>query len=81
MSEKRNYWFPAKRYGWGWGMPCAWQGWVAFALFWVLLLIGAVKILPAHGPQAFVVYSLGLTVLLVLVCWVKGEPPGSGRWE
>lgn len=78
MSEKKNYWFPAKRYGWGWGMPCAWQGWLAFAAFWVLLLIGAVKILPTHGPQAFVAYSLGLTVLLVLVCRMKGEPPGSG---
>ena len=21
-----RYWFPAKRYGWGWGPPSTWQG-------------------------------------------------------
>jgi hypothetical protein len=26
----RKIWFPAKRYGWGWGLPCCWQGWVFF---------------------------------------------------
>ncbi|HTS17465.1 MAG TPA: hypothetical protein VMP11_07825 [Verrucomicrobiae bacterium] len=26
-NDKR-VWFRAKRYGWGWGLPCAWQGWV-----------------------------------------------------
>ncbi len=23
-------WFPAKKYGYGWGRPVVWQGWVAF---------------------------------------------------
>jgi hypothetical protein len=21
-----DFWFPAKRYGWGWGLPVKWQG-------------------------------------------------------
>ena len=28
MQTERKYWFPAKRYGWGWGMPNTWQGWL-----------------------------------------------------
>ena len=24
------YWFPAKRYGYGWGLPHTWQGWIVF---------------------------------------------------
>jgi len=26
MQTERDYWFPAKRYGWGWGIPNRWQG-------------------------------------------------------
>jgi hypothetical protein len=32
-------WFPAKRYGWGWGLPVAWQGWVVL-LAWLALFVG-----------------------------------------
>ncbi len=28
MSVEKKYWFPAKRYGWGWGIPNVWQGWL-----------------------------------------------------
>jgi hypothetical protein len=27
MQPQHRYWFPAKRYGWGWGIPSTWQGW------------------------------------------------------
>jgi hypothetical protein len=31
-TNEKTVWFIAKRYGWGWGLPCAWQGWVVFAV-------------------------------------------------
>lgn len=31
-ARNRKYWFPAKRFGWGWGLPSAWQGWVVLLL-------------------------------------------------
>jgi len=34
VPEKR-VWFPAKRYGWGWGLPCAWQGWLVLAAYFL----------------------------------------------
>ena len=74
-----SYWFPAKRYGWGWGLPNVWQGWVVLVIFAVLVGIGAVLLLPSHGPDAFVAYAALLCALLVAVCWAKGEPPGW-RW-
>jgi hypothetical protein len=79
MSNKPTYWFPAKRYGWGWGLPTAWQGWVVVAIFAALLLAGTVALLPSHGPGVFVAYSALLCVLLVAVCWLKGERP-AWRW-
>ena len=40
-----RYWFPAKRYGWGWGFPSAWQGRIVLAIFAVLVLGGAFVLL------------------------------------
>jgi hypothetical protein len=28
-SESKDIWFPAKKYGYGWGVPLKWQGWAA----------------------------------------------------
>ena len=79
MQDDKRYWLPAKRYGWGWELPTTLQGWLVLALFALLLLGGAVLLLPSHGPSMFVAYSAILSALLVGVCWVKGEPP-SWHW-
>lgn len=80
MDEPQpRYWFPAKRYGWGWGPPCAWQGWLVLAIFFVLVALGAMWLLPLGREGAFVVYVAALCLLLVVVCWVKGEPPRFRR--
>ena len=73
----RRYWFPAKRYGWGWGLPCAWQGWVVMIAFFALFYAGFALLLPRHAV-AFVLYTFGITLVLIAICWVKGEPP---RWR
>lgn len=75
---KQPYWFPAKRYGWGWGPPTCWQGWVVVAVYAALLLIAVVTIRPAQQPFLFAGAVAGLSIALVAVCWIKGEPP---RWR
>lgn len=78
MADTKKYWFPAKRYGWGWGIPTTWQGWVVLAVFFSLLAVGAPVVLPRFGPVIFVFYTGGLTGILIAVCWIKGERP---RWR
>jgi hypothetical protein len=78
VGDQQKYWFPAKRYGWGWGFPAAWQGRVVFGIFFLLVGAGAVILLPQHNPVAFVAYCVLLCILLVAICWFKGEPP---RWR
>ena len=78
MPEPQRYWFRAKRYGWGWGLPTAWQGWLVLALYALLAAAGALEIVPAERPGAFVGYLLVLSALLTVVCWLTGEPP---RWR
>jgi len=71
-------WFPAKRYGWGWGLPARWQGWVCLLGYLAALAAGFRCLLPAH-EQLLLVLTLGLSLALVGICWWKGEPAGW-RW-
>ncbi|HEY1067775.1 MAG TPA: hypothetical protein VGE52_16745 [Pirellulales bacterium] len=78
MDEPRRFWFPAKRYGWGWGVPIAWQGWVVLVAFVVLLGAGAIVFPPDRRTFEFVAYDLTLTAILIGIFYAKGEPP---RWR
>ena len=78
MPPDPKYWFPAKRYGWGWGMPRRWQGWVVLLIFFALLITGPILFPPATDLVAYLVYVAVLSLLLIGVCWLKGEPP---RWR
>lgn len=76
-STGKRIWFPAKRYGWGWGLPCAWQGWVAIVV-WILLMIMAAVFLIPWSLLSFEIAVWILAFLLIAVCWWKGEKP---RWR
>lgn len=78
IDQDRAYWFPAKRYGWGWGPPRVWQGWAVTIGFAVLLGLGTWLFPPATMLPRYLVFVAVLTVLLVGICWLKGEPP---RWR
>jgi lipoprotein signal peptidase len=78
MSDNTRYWFPAKRYGWGWGLPTMWQGWVALLAFVVALAVSAFVLLP-QNPKEFVVVTIIAVAVLTGVSYMKGEPP-SWRW-
>ena len=74
--QTSRYWFPAKRHGWGWGLPSVWQGWAVLAVYFALLASGAFVFLPAQEVPTFVAWALVLSLVLTVVCAVKGEPPG-----
>jgi hypothetical protein len=73
-SDPKQIWFPAKRYGWGWGPPICWQGWVVYALFFISLMACAFL----FPPKRYICCAGGLAIALVAVCWIKGERP---RWR
>jgi uncharacterized membrane protein YhaH (DUF805 family) len=77
VNEPR-YWFAAKTYGWGWGAPTSWQGWVVLLIYFAILGASAVLILPRRGQLAFVGVTMVATFALIAMCAWKGEPP---RWR
>jgi hypothetical protein len=76
-NKQADYWFPAKRYGWGWGVPRTWQGWVVLAAFTGLVALGAI-FQGRLGLTGFIAYTVFISLALIVVCWLKGEPP---RWR
>ncbi len=78
MAPDKKYWFPAKRFGWGWGPPSAWQGWLVFLIYLALVLAGIPLIQASRGSAIYIIYALSLTALFIGICWLKGEPP---RWR
>lgn len=78
QTEKKSahWWFPAKRYGWGWGLPSKWQGWLVLVAY--LVLIGGACFMVTTRPVLFACIVLGSTTALIAICWHMGEPP---RWR
>jgi VIT1/CCC1 family predicted Fe2+/Mn2+ transporter len=86
VTSDPRYWFAAKPYGWGWGFPISWQGWLVFVAFLVLIIAGAFLFSALFPPRralaafltAYLVYVAILSVVFIAVAWAKGEPP---RWR
>ncbi|WP_293940589.1 hypothetical protein [Sphingomonas sp.] len=59
-------WFAPKRFGYGSGLPIAWQGWVLLIGFLVLTLAAA--LLLANRPVALIAVLAPATILFMIVC-------------
>jgi hypothetical protein len=78
MPHDNRHWFPAKRYGWGWGIPITWEGWLALLAFIGLVVASLLIAPPQRSLVGFVAYVVVLGIVFSAVCWWKGEPP---RWR
>jgi hypothetical protein len=79
MDGQEKFWFPAKRYGFGWGLPTCWEGWVVLVAFVASEALVFFVVPPREHPAVFLAGSIVTTALLVAVVWIKGEPIGW-RW-
>uniref|UniRef100_B0T1P9 Uncharacterized protein n=1 Tax=Caulobacter sp. (strain K31) TaxID=366602 RepID=B0T1P9_CAUSK len=70
-------WFRVKRYGFGAGLPCSWEGWVVLAVF-LAITVGSGLLNQTH-PLAHVAVILTATAAVVLVAWRKSDGPWKWR--
>lgn len=83
MTKKVQYWFKAKRYGYGWSYPLTWQGWLAYAIC-LAGFIGhttlAARFVERSNSQGVLLFGTSCTWLIAVVsiCYKKGEP---ARWR
>ena len=78
MDNQQKYWFPAKKYGWGWSLPTRWQGWLVLVGYIAALAALGSLFPPKESHASFVAGAGVLTVVLLAICWIKGEPP---KWR
>ena len=85
-KDTKKYWFKPKRWGWGWGLPCTWQGWAVFAAYFIALMAGGTFILKDAPEDEFsieLVYFIGyvslLAFALIYIGYKKGPKP-EWRW-
>jgi hypothetical protein len=77
IAPIKTYWFPAKRYGWGWGVPTCWQGWAVLAVYLAAVMASSTLAVAGHTLLFYAALSVSTAGLLAL-CRYKGEPP---RWR
>jgi hypothetical protein len=76
-DQPTPYWFHAKRYGWGWGLPARREGWIVL-ICWILLLAAAGIFIAPQSILIFLVVVFAMAAMLFGICYAKGEPP---RWR
>lgn len=71
-------WFAARRFGYGAGLPIAWQGW-ALILAFLAAVIGFALLLMPERPIPFVAIVVVLSVLQLIM--VARHTRGGWRWR
>ena len=66
MSDQPQYWYAPKRYGWGWGAPTSWHGWVVLVLLMGAMLVPAPWFLRRGHLGMYLAYVWVLTAVQLL---------------
>lgn len=74
--DEKKFWFPAKKYGYGWGPPNCWQGWLVILVYVALLSGGSFVLRPDRNLALFLGDTAILTTALIIICFLKGEKAG-----
>ena len=76
MSEGPE-WFAQKRYGYGAGLPIAWQGWALLAAFMAIVVAAGVSL--EDKPLALAAVVMPALFLLILIS--ARTTRGGWRWR
>jgi hypothetical protein len=74
-KDNRHAWFAAKRYGYGSGLPIAWQGWLTLGLFLAVTFAAPVVL----SPVAVVPIVVVAVAVLLVIC--AKRTAGGWRWR
>ena len=73
----KDLWFRAKTFGWGWGLPLRWEGWVVYLIYFFLVLFPLFipdfrKSLDESSTNTilYVLFSILLTLILIFICFI-----------
>lgn len=70
-------WFAPKKFGYGAGLPIAWQGWALLAAF----LVSVLALAPLAAKSLLLHLSVTTSVTAVFLLIVKKTTRGGWRWR
>ncbi|MCF7815784.1 MAG: hypothetical protein K9M10_02590 [Candidatus Pacebacteria bacterium] len=82
QDNPEGYWFKRKLYGWGW-TPATREGW-GVTLLWIAVVLGDFIRIDRNSHSesdtliAFAPHAVILIVILIVICYKKGESP---KWQ
>lgn len=62
-------WFPVKRFGYGVGLPIAWEGWLVTILYMAAMILSGLLL----TTWAFVVTAIPLTIAFILISHLRSD--------
>jgi len=77
MSDDDDAWFAPKQFGFGFGLPVAWQGWALMLCYFAVVAV-LIFALRNHPVQLIVALILPTVALLVIGC---GKTRGGCHWR
>lgn len=79
VSQRQDdgIWFEPKRYGYGAGLPVAWQGWALIAGF-IAPIVGFAALAPRH-PYLYAGLVTALLLAFLPIC--AAHTRGGWRWR
>jgi hypothetical protein len=72
-------WFRVKRYGYGAGLPCSWQGWALLATFLAVVIASSI-VLADRDPLLHFGIVLASVAVVGVVSWRTSDGPWKWRW-
>lgn len=81
MIEPKEPWFAQKRYGYGAGLPIAWQGWALVGGFFAVMLFARwLSRLPGTAPH-ITAFALILAATATVIVVSHRRTRGGWRWR
>lgn len=74
-------WFHPKRYGYGAGLPCSWEGWLLMAGLIAAMLGSHQLLLMFLPPSEAMPWWLGVTSVLVIGFALIARAKTEGGWH
>lgn len=71
-------WFAHKRYGFGSGLPIAWQGWAASSLYLAIVLVATLFVERSPWPAGSIIFTA--TAIFLVICARTTRGGWHWRW-
>ena len=72
MQENKDFWFPAKEYRFGCGLPVTWQGWMVLLGYLAVVLVTALMLSESRDLLRFMPLHLVLMGLFIFIFLKNG---------